>query len=136
MAIEFSSFFSRKATFLKNVKAVVVFPGGVGTLDELFEVLLAIRAKKIQSIPIYLIEKNLIHSHDLVFEFMLNTTRLETAIPYTLFTEQTGLDIKRLIPKLKQAEQRGFLNCTQTHWQVTPFGRRFTNDLQHLFLPS
>ncbi len=84
----------------------------------------------------YLIEKNLIHSHDLVFEFMLNTTRLETAIPYTLFTEQTGLDIKRLIPKLKQAEQRGFLNCTQTHWQVTPFGRRFTNDLQHLFLPS
>ena len=58
MAIEFSSFFSRKATFLKNVKAVVVFPGGVGTLDELFEVLLAIRAKKIQSIPIYLIEKN------------------------------------------------------------------------------
>lgn len=57
LAVEFSSFFSRKATFLKHVKSVVVFPGGVGTLDELFEVLLAIRAKKIEPIPIYLFEK-------------------------------------------------------------------------------
>ena len=55
--LEFSSFFSRKATFLNHVKGVVVFPGGIGTLDELFEVLLAIRAKKIESMPIYLIGK-------------------------------------------------------------------------------
>ncbi len=54
-AIEFSSFFSRKATFLNHVKSVVVFPGGVGTLDELFEVLLALRAQKIESITIYLV---------------------------------------------------------------------------------
>ncbi|MCH9689171.1 MAG: radical SAM family heme chaperone HemW [Gammaproteobacteria bacterium] len=82
----------------------------------------------------YLVENKQINSAHLLFEFMLNTTRLQHAIPYALFTKQTGLDIKQLIPLLKTAEEKGFITCTQTHWKVTAFGRRFTNDLQHLFL--
>ncbi|MDF1645528.1 MAG: radical SAM family heme chaperone HemW [Legionellaceae bacterium] len=82
-----------------------------------------------------LVEKQWIHVRDLIFEFMLNTTRLEQPIPYALFTQHTGLNINTLIPKLKAAEQQGLLRCSQTHWHVTPFGRRFTNDLQRLFLP-
>ena len=54
-ALLFSSFFSRKAVFLKYAKGVVCFPGGLGTLDEMFEVLIAIRAKKLPFIPFYLI---------------------------------------------------------------------------------
>ena len=83
----------------------------------------------------YLIEKKQIDQSNILFEFMLNTTRLEQAIPYDLFTKHTGLQLETLMPQLKTAEQQGFLKCTKTHWQVTSFGRRFTNDLQRLFLP-
>jgi putative oxygen-independent coproporphyrinogen III oxidase len=75
-----------------------------------------------------------VSDHDLLFEFMLNTTRLEQAIPNSLFTERTGLDFKLLAPKLLIAQKKGLIKLTDTHWQITPFGRRFTNDLQELFL--
>ncbi|MDF1677577.1 MAG: radical SAM family heme chaperone HemW [Legionellaceae bacterium] len=84
----------------------------------------------------YCVEKKHLTPDDILFEFMLNITRLETPIPYTLFEARTGLSISILMPYLKQAEKQRFLTCTQTHFQITPFGRRFTNDLQHLFLPS
>ena len=65
---------------------------------------------------------------------MLNTTRLEQAIPNRLFTERTGLDFNVLAPKLLIAQNKGLVTLTNTHWQITAFGRRFTNDLQELFL--
>ncbi len=76
-----------------------------------------------------------VETQELIFEFMLNTTRLEQNIPLELFTERTGLDIKHLIPQLKLAEKKKLIRLTATHWQVTDFGRRFTNNLQSLFLP-
>ena len=73
---------------------------------------------------------------ELVFEFMLNTTRLQQAIPNALFEERTGLSIDYLTPGLLKAEAKGLLTINDTHWHITPFGRQFTNDLQALFLPS
>lgn len=70
----------------------------------------------------------------LIFEFMLNTTRLEQPIAHTLFTERTGLDFKTLAPKLALAQTKGMMTLTQFNWQVTPLGRQYTNDLQALFL--
>ncbi|MCR9191768.1 MAG: radical SAM family heme chaperone HemW [Gammaproteobacteria bacterium] len=70
----------------------------------------------------------------LIFEFMLNTTRLEQAIEHQLFTQRTGLNIEWLLPQLQQAEALGLLICYPSQWQITPLGRRFTNDLQALFL--
>lgn len=70
----------------------------------------------------------------LPFEFMLNTTRLEQAIPYTLFFQRTGLSDEILQSKLIQAQNLGFIILLPTAWQITPLGRRFTNDLQTLFL--
>ncbi|MFI4919049.1 MAG: radical SAM family heme chaperone HemW [Legionellales bacterium] len=72
---------------------------------------------------------------ELPFEFMLNTTRLEQPIALDLFTRTTGLDLNLLLPKMKIAQTKNLLSLTDTHWQVTPLGRRFTNDLQSLFLP-
>ncbi|MBA2649010.1 MAG: radical SAM family heme chaperone HemW [Legionella sp.] len=72
---------------------------------------------------------------ELIFEFMLNTSRLEQAIPLDLFTLTTGLELHRLLPKLQLAQDKKLLVLTQTHWQVSAFGRRFTNNLQALFLP-
>ena len=45
---EFHYFFMRKFWFLYLAKAIVVFPGGFGTMDELFEVLTLMQTGKLQ----------------------------------------------------------------------------------------
>ena len=77
----------------------------------------------------------LVEGDELVFEFMLNTTRLEQAIPLALFPAATGLELNNLLPKLKLAQSKNLISLTDTDWQVTALGRRYTNDLQALFLP-
>ncbi|WP_031562631.1 radical SAM family heme chaperone HemW [Legionella wadsworthii] len=82
----------------------------------------------------FLASMDRVNTTDLVFEFMLNTTRLEQPIPLDLFVQRTGLPLDHLLSKLKIAEHQGLITLTEKHWQVTPFGRRYTNDLQSLFL--
>jgi len=56
--MEFKYFFVRKVMFTKNSRAFVVFPGGFGTLDELFENLSLVQALRIEPAPIILVNKS------------------------------------------------------------------------------
>ncbi|MEX2600532.1 MAG: TIGR00730 family Rossman fold protein [Balneolaceae bacterium] len=55
--INFKYFFVRKVMFVKYAQGFIVFPGGFGTLDEVFECLTLIQTRKIEKIPIILIGK-------------------------------------------------------------------------------
>jgi uncharacterized protein (TIGR00730 family) len=54
--VTFRYFFTRKLMFVKEVHAVVLFPGGYGTQDELFEVLTLIQTGKRDLLPVVLVD--------------------------------------------------------------------------------
>ena len=56
--IDFDYFFIRKMMFVKYAQGFIVLPGGVGTLDELFEAITLIQTQKIGKFPIILVGKN------------------------------------------------------------------------------
>jgi uncharacterized protein (TIGR00730 family) len=58
LSFQFHYFAIRKMHLLMRAKALVAFPGGFGTLDELFETLTLIQTKKTTQIPVLLFGKN------------------------------------------------------------------------------
>jgi uncharacterized protein (TIGR00730 family) len=54
LCFKFHYFALRKMHFMMRAKALVAFPGGMGTLDELFEVLTLVQTRKVKPVPIVL----------------------------------------------------------------------------------
>ncbi len=55
ISIHFRYFFARKTCFVKYAQGFIILPGGVGTLDELFEAFCLVQTHKITAFPIVLI---------------------------------------------------------------------------------
>jgi len=53
--VEFNYFFIRKVMFIKYASAYIIMPGGLGTLDELFEAATLIQTQRIKPLPIVLV---------------------------------------------------------------------------------
>ena len=74
---------------------------------------------------------------DLVFEFMLNASRLTDGFDESLFERHTGLDAGLLRERLELCRQKGLLEEPRYgFWRSTELGQRFLNDLQAEFLPA
>lgn len=56
--IHFNYFFTRKLNFVKESSAVVLFPGGFGTMDEAFEVLTLMQTGKARILPVVMVDKS------------------------------------------------------------------------------
>lgn len=78
LCFQFHYFAIRKMHFLMRAIALVIFPGGYGTLDELFEALTLIQTKKIRPIPVILFGQaywdNIINFDALVSEGVISTS--------------------------------------------------------------
>jgi hypothetical protein len=58
LLLSFKHFFCRKVMFLKYTSAVIVLPGGFGTMDELFEALTLVQTKKSGYLPLVIMGKD------------------------------------------------------------------------------
>jgi len=84
LCFQFHYFAIRKLHFTQRAKALVVFPGGFGTLDELFDILTLIQTQKSAPIPVVLVSgnywKKTIDFDFLLEEGVITTTDLELFI--------------------------------------------------------
>jgi uncharacterized protein (TIGR00730 family) len=90
LSFKFHYFALRKMHFMMRAKALVAFPGGFGTLDELFETLTLVQCKKAKPVPIVLFGsdywKRLLHLDVLVDEGVISEQDLD------LFTYVDSVD--------------------------------------------
>lgn len=75
-----------------------------------------------------------IAAQDLSLEYFMNRLRLFEMIPKHEFSQLTAQPVSQLQAPLAEALRLELLNETDTHWQVSPLGRRFLNRLLDLFI--
>ncbi|MFI3180090.1 MAG: TIGR00730 family Rossman fold protein [Methylococcales bacterium] len=98
LCFQFHYFSIRKMHFLMRAKALVAFPGGFGTLDEVFDALTLIQTKKIPHVPVILFGKSywnrIINFNVLVDEGTISAEDLDL-IQYAETAEEAWTLIKK-----------------------------------------
>ncbi len=80
------------------------------------------------------IDQQVIDQKNLIFEFMLNATRLRYGFSKELFSSRTGLQISTIETMLNTCKKRKLLSVTKNLIHPTKLGFKFLNNLQTLFL--
>lgn len=102
IGIQFRYFFARKTMFVKYAQGFVVFPGGFGTLDELFEALTLVQTRKVTSFPVVLYREE--YWHDLI-EWTRRRMRDEGKIsPEDLDLFSVSDDVDEIVEIMERAE--------------------------------
>ncbi|CAH0527017.1 radical SAM family heme chaperone HemW [Vibrio hippocampi] len=82
----------------------------------------------------YLSDDVEVAEEDRPFEFFMNRFRLLEPCPRIEFSQRTGLDEGFIADKIEWAINKGYIDQTVSHWQVTEKGRLFLNDLLEGFM--
>lgn len=106
----FRYFFIRKVCFLKYTLGVIVFPGGFGTLDELFESITLVQTNKINPIPIVIVSGG-VNSWEEMFK-CINKSLLESGA-----IKKSDLNLYKIVPDA-DAAMKYLLECH--HFDTLP----------------
>ncbi len=118
LGIDFRYFFARKTMFVKYAEGFVVFPGGFGTFDELFEALTLIQTGKAQHFPVVLFGSDYWGG---LIEWLENTVLAEGKIS----DEDLGLfllsdDVDEIVPYIQDVLSRKAPTDPRDEAQVRP----------------
>ncbi len=101
-SMKFAYFFSRKTMLVFAAEACVFFPGGFGTLDELFNILTLIQGDKVPRVPVILYDSNYwSHLRNFLKDHALNEYHALSEEHLNLFEITDSLD--RIIEIIKKA---------------------------------
>lgn len=78
-------------------------------------------------------QQHVIGKDELPFEFFMNALRLNQPIAKSLLLERTGVSLAAIAQPMAEAVRKGLLLDTGNHWQTTPQGQLFLNELLQLF---
>ena len=101
--MEFRYFFCRRVMFVKESSGVVVMPGGIGTLDEFFEVLTLKQTGKIEKLPIIMFGSDYWRG---LLEWMRGTLLAQGAIsPEDMDLFEVTDDVEEVVAIIKRANE-------------------------------
>lgn len=107
ISLDFNYFFVRKTMFIKYAEAFIIFPGGFGTMDELFEALTLIQTKKVDHFPVILYDSKfwngMIHW---INEAMLGSGTISEDETYLLRVSDSPQEICQIVTEAYQENYR------------------------------
>jgi len=104
LCFRFHYFAMRKLHFVKRARALVAFPGGYGTLDELFGLLTLIQTQKIEPVPVILVGREY-WENVINFDYLIEGGYIAAADRDLVKITDTGIDAWNLI--LQWYEDKG-----------------------------
>jgi uncharacterized protein (TIGR00730 family) len=118
LSLTFKYFFVRKMMFVKYSEAFVIFPGGFGTLDELFEALTLIQTKKIRDFPVVMYGSRYWGGlMDWIREFALQENKVTEADLRLLHLTDSPAEIVQIIVD-SQSSLRGLRNDASDEYRA------------------